>query len=108
MTNIRAPCTYRIFDPENKELIEKAVKAFPKKRRQPDPRDDDPEEWVEDYLLACVPGETPGWRNMRFEVAWSNFPRLGSMLTSEPATSYLCGRFSGDACRQVTCMCCIV
>ena len=98
--------TYRIFDPDNKGMIEKAVKAFPKKRRQPDPGGDDPEEWVEDCLLACVPGETPGWRNMRFEVAWTNFPR--SMFSSEPARSYLCGRFSGDACRQVTCMCCIV
>ena len=54
MTNIRAPCTYRIFDADNKEMIEKAVKAFPKKRRQPDPGDDDPEEWVEDYQAACL------------------------------------------------------
>ena len=100
---------YRIFDPDNKELIERAAAAFPKKWRQPGPGDDGPEGWMEDRMLAChascAPGETPGWRNMRFEVpvAWVNFPR--STPTSEPATSYLCGRFGGDARRQVTCMC---
>ena len=112
VTNIRAPCTctYRIFDPDNKELIERAAKAFPKKRTQPDPGDDGPEEWMEVHPLACVPGETPGWRirNMRFEMAWVNFPRSMHMVTSGSATSYLSGKFGGNACRQVTCMCCIV
>ena len=47
----------RIFDPENKRLIERAVKAFPKKWRQPDLGDDVPEEWIGDHLLAYVPGD---------------------------------------------------
>ena len=55
-----------------------------KKQRQPGPGDDG---WIEDYLLACVPSEIPGWCNMRFEVhvAWVNCNFARSMFTSEPA-----------------------